>query len=129
MSNFQERLLSILFAHSDDAPIWHYRNLIDLLFKGCLDLTSQGRPESTSWGRSLADVLKTSKEPSKDLLRTLWCRLLDIPKLHFTFFLKSVVHSEPNQASMMKLFVKIVNCFYQLTIFTKRIYRTCSTGF
>ena len=68
-----QRPLNILFDH------------LDLNYQWCPDLTSQGRPESTSGGRILVEVRKTSLEGhSEDVLRRLWGRLFHVPKFHFT---------------------------------------------
>ena len=53
--------------------IWPSRGRYHLTFWGSPNLTSQGHPESTSWGCVLVGVL---------------CRLLDRPKFNYTFFSK-----------------------------------------
>ena len=57
----------------------------NLTSKGRPNLTSEGRPWKLVSGRP-QHVLRTSpRQPRKHVVETMWCHLLDVPKLLFTF--------------------------------------------
>ena len=88
-----ERPQDVLFQNPQNVLWRYYLTILETSLPwGRPDLTSQGRPESTSLGRLLGNVPRYFPEgTSKDILGTMWDRLFNVPKFLFSFFLHGKV--------------------------------------